>query len=83
MISDKNILGQIYICSVCGADLSIIKGGKGRLHPVCCNKEMLALKAINIIYVCPICFSEIMVIKKGKGTLEPLCCNKKMLIKNK
>ncbi|HAG51862.1 MAG: hypothetical protein A2X87_05970 [Deltaproteobacteria bacterium GWC2_42_51] len=76
-VKDKNILGQVYRCSICGAELSVIKGGRGQLKPICCNKEMAALETINSVYVCSVCHSEFMVIRGGDN-LEPICCNKKM-----
>lgn len=76
-VKDKNILGQVYRCPVCGAELSVIKGGRGQLKPICCNKEMAALEVINSVYVCSVCHSELMVIRDGDN-LEPICCNKKM-----
>ena len=76
----KNMLGQVYKCPVCGAELSVIRNGNGRLKPICCNTEMTALEAINTIYACSVCFSELMVIRGGKN-LEPICCNKKMIKK--
>lgn len=81
MTSDRNILGQVYRCPVCGAELSVIKAGKGGLKPICCNKEMILLKRINTVYVCPVCFSELMVISGSDKKIKPICCNKKMIKK--
>jgi desulfoferrodoxin-like iron-binding protein len=82
MKSDDNIgaipLGRVYRCPVCGAELSVIRNGKGSLRPVCCNTHMVQLKTINHLYVCSICGSELMVIRGGVKTMNPLCCNKKM-----
>ncbi|HKZ46737.1 MAG TPA: hypothetical protein VJ202_05080 [Thermodesulfobacteriota bacterium] len=81
MKSGNNIgvisLGRVYRCPVCGAELSVIRGGKGSLLPVCCNTEMVQLKTINHVYVCSVCGGELMVIKGGEN-LQPICCNKKM-----
>lgn len=79
-VKGKNLLGRVYRCRICGAELSVIKSGSGRLRPICCNTEMTALKAVHTVYVCSICFSELMVIRGGKN-LEPVCCNKKMIKK--
>lgn len=73
-------LGRVYRCPVCGAELSVIRGGRGRLRPVCCNTEMVQLKITNHVYVCSICGSELMIIKGGEN-LQPICCNKKMRLK--
>lgn len=78
MTSDRNILGRVYRCPVCGAELSVIKGGNGILKPMCCNTEMIMLKKINTVYICLVCFSELMVIKGHGKKLNPICCNKKM-----
>lgn len=77
VVKGRNILGSVYRCPVCGAELSVIKGGSGELKPICCNTEMIMLEPINTVYVCSVCRSELMVIKNGKN-LEPICCNKKM-----
>ena len=85
MKSGNNIgvisLGRVYRCPVCGAELSVIRGGRGRLRPICCNTEMVQLKTINHVYVCSVCGSELMVIRGGIKTLNPVCCNKKMRLK--
>ncbi|MBI5048836.1 MAG: hypothetical protein HZB54_07810 [Deltaproteobacteria bacterium] len=81
MISDKNMIGHVYRCHICGAEVSVIKGSNGRLKPVCCNTEMIMLKTINAVYVCSVCFSEIMVIKDNTKNLQPSCCNNKMKIR--
>ena len=83
MTSGKNILGQVYRCSVCGAELSVIKGGSGNLQPICCNKEMIRIQTINTVYVCSVCFSELMAIKGDAKNLQPICCNKRMIKKLK
>lgn len=83
MTSGRNMLGQVYRCSVCGAELSVIKEGNGNLQPICCNKKMVKLKIINTVYVCSVCFSELMVIKGDAKSLQPICCNKKMIKKTK
>ncbi len=84
MKSGNNIgvisLGRVYRCPVCGAELSVIRGGRGRLQPVCCNTEMVQLKITSHVYVCSICGSELMIIKGGEN-LQPICCNKKMGLK--
>ncbi|MBI3397959.1 MAG: hypothetical protein HY026_01780 [Deltaproteobacteria bacterium] len=76
-VKSRNILGRIYRCPVCGAELSVIKSGSGELKPICCNTKMIMLEAVNTVYVCSVCRSELMVIKDVEK-LEPVCCNKKM-----
>jgi len=81
MKSDRNALGSVYRCPVCGAELSVIKGGVGKLKPICCNTEMVLLKEINTVYFCSVCFSELILIKGSPENLQPICCNKKMKIR--
>lgn len=78
MKSDKILLGQAYLCPVCGAEVSVIKAGNGILAPVCCNVQMVLKKRLNTVYFCHVCKSEIIVIRGDEGNLEPICCNKKM-----
>lgn len=81
MKSGDQVLGQVYRCPVCGAELSVIRPGKGGLSPVCCNKGMVLLVRINTVYHCPICGSELMVIRDGGERPEPICCNQRMKLK--
>ncbi|MBI5875276.1 MAG: hypothetical protein HZB81_05450 [Deltaproteobacteria bacterium] len=60
MTSDKNILGQVYRCPLCGAEISVIKSGKGSLKPICCNTEIRKEQKImeekkEKKHVCSIC----------------------------
>jgi len=73
--------GMVYVCRICGAELSVIKGGHGRLAPVCCNAAMTLVARINSIYACPLCGSEITVISGFSGSFSPVCCNTAMLVK--
>jgi len=77
-MSQKNNLGQVYRCPICGAETSVIAAGEGQLAPRCCNREMLLCHDLHTAYVCPVCGSEILVLKEISGTLEPYCCNELM-----
>ena len=79
--SGVGLAGRVYVCRICGAELSVIKGGHGRLAPVCCNAAMTLVAKINSIYRCPVCGSEITVISGFSKSFSPVCCNTDMLIK--
>jgi len=71
----KNILGQTYFCPVCGAEISLIRSGKGKLSPVCCERPMVLVEKINRVYFCPVCGSQIMLVRSGSDNLTPVCCH--------
>ena len=71
-------LGTVYRCPVCGAEVSLIRGGTGVLAPICCNVAMEATGRTNPAYFCTECGSEIMVVAGEPDNLEPVCCNKPM-----
>ncbi|MBM4041123.1 MAG: hypothetical protein FJ290_21695 [Planctomycetes bacterium] len=75
----RNLIGQVYRCPVCGAELSVIRSALGALAPRCCNTAMLLLPERHATYVCPVCGSELMVIREGAGPLTPRCCNTPMV----
>jgi desulfoferrodoxin-like iron-binding protein len=77
-MKNLTIAGQVYRCAVCGAEVSVIRSGKGNLTPHCCNQPMLLQASLNPIYSCPVCGAEVMVTRKGKGALTPRCCNRFM-----
>ncbi len=75
----KNILGQTYICPVCGAEVSVVRGGDGEMVLVCCERPMVLHKTINKVYYCPSCGAQIMLVKSGSDNLAPACCHIPML----
>jgi len=89
----RNLVGQVYRCLVCGAEVSVIRRGEGPLAPRCCNRPMSLLPQRHTWFVCPVCGSEVMVIRGGPGdpkypressaissdTLAPRCCNRPMI----
>lgn len=76
-------LGSVYRCPVCGAEVSVIRHGKGSLGPVCCDEAMELADQINTIFRCTLCATEIMTIKEEpEATLEPFCCDKLMVAIN-
>jgi len=81
-MKSANKLGSVYRCPVCGAEVSVMRCGKGHLEPFCCNVAMELTGAINTIYRCALCGSEVMNIKEGDGKLEPFCCDNLMLAIN-
>ncbi len=74
-----NRTGQVWRCPVCGAEVSVIRAGRGALAPRCCNRPMELLARRHATYCCPICGSEVMVIREGSNAPEPRCCNRAML----
>lgn len=81
MRSGDPVLGEVYRCPICGAELSVIRASKGDLAPVCCNRRMEPLVRINTVYYCPLCGSELMIIRDGRGRPEPICCDQRMRIR--
>ena len=75
----RNRIGQVYRCPVCGAELSVMRTATGDLAPRCCNTAMLLLPERHATYVCPVCGSGLMVIREGAGPLTPRCCNTPMI----
>ena len=79
----SNLLGQVYRCPVCGAEVSVVRGALGALAPRCCNRQMLLLTQRHATYACPVCGSELMVIREGAGPLAPRCCNTPMICRRR
>ncbi|HHT9126930.1 MAG TPA: hypothetical protein ACFYD6_14105 [Candidatus Brocadiia bacterium] len=85
----KITAGRVYHCSVCGAEVTVVLFGGGKLSPVCCNQPMEITEVICQIYYCPVCGAEITVIKEGTGVptqkiadrLTPRCCNRPMILR--
>ncbi len=83
------VAGRVYHCSVCGAEVTVVLFGGGKLAPVCCNQPMKITDVIYSIYFCPVCGAEITVIKEGKSApaqkmadrLTPRCCNRPMILR--
>ena len=75
-------LGTVYVCSLCGAELAVIRGGKGAHKHYCCNVPMDLVDRINLLYVCPVCGSELMAINEVTENLAPICCTRPMGVVN-
>jgi len=73
-----NRTGQVYRCPVCGAEVSVIRGGGGVLAPRCCDQTMTLLPRLHVVYRCPVCGVEMMVLRWGAGEFAPRCCNRTM-----
>lgn len=78
----SNKLGVVYRCSVCGAEVSVVKDSEGHLSPVCCDVPMEVTGRVSVVYHCPRCGSEVMVVMGEPRNLEPHCCDTKMLLVN-
>jgi len=74
-----NVAGHVYRCLVCGAEVSVIRGGEGDSAPRCCNEPMTLLPRLHRTYFCPVCGAEVMVIRQGTALPTPRCCNCPMI----
>lgn len=72
------VRGVVFICPVCGAELSVVRCGAGAGAPRCCNTDMVLTARVNSIYACSVCGSEIMLVRGEKKGFEPACCNTQM-----
>ena len=81
-------LGTVYRCPVCGAEITVIRDGGGRLAPICCNVPMEVLRGRVRFFCCPVCGAELAVIRRGlpaqagAGDLAPICCNEPMRLRS-
>jgi competence CoiA-like predicted nuclease len=71
----RNMLGQTYLCPVCGAEISLVRSGNGELTPVCCERPMVLREKINRVYFCPVCGAQIMLVRSKSDNLTPVCCH--------
>lgn len=78
MERQRNVVGQVYRCLVCGAEVTVINNAPGELAPVCCNEPMSLLPQRHRAFHCPVCGAQIVVIRRGPGALAPVCCNRPM-----
>lgn len=72
-------LGQRYRCSVCGAEVVVIRAASQALDPHCCNLPMEAMTVVPV-YRCEVCGSEVAVLRGGDA-LELVCCHQPMIRK--
>lgn len=75
----RDFRGHVYRCLVCGAEVSVVRGGIGEFAPRCCNQPMALLAQRHEVYYCPVCGAEVMVLRSGAGELAPRCCNRHMV----
>ncbi|MCK5235693.1 MAG: hypothetical protein KAR06_01810 [Deltaproteobacteria bacterium] len=68
-------VGQVFVCSVCGSELSIVKSADGQFAPVCCDTAMEQSSRVNHVYVCPECGAEMMVLSGDDSTFNHYCCD--------
>ena len=78
-----NQLGKRYLCSKCGSEFIVTRGGDGILN--CCGQPMelkqkkqkgtvlLMANKLGKRYECASCGTEILCTKEGSG--EVICCN--------
>jgi len=71
-------LGQRYRCSVCGAEVLVVRAASQALDPHCCNQPMEPRELLPV-HRCEICGSEVAVLRGQGDTLELLCCNQPMV----
>lgn len=72
------VKGTLYRCPVCGAEVTVVCGGKGAFSPVCCNLPMIRRKAPVHVYHCDVCGSEVAVLLGEERRMELICCNRPM-----
>ena len=70
--------GQTYRCLVCGSETLVIKAGKGKLRPICCNQPQVLQKKLTEMYHCPVCGSEVAVLAHKSKDMRLICCNTPM-----
>ena len=76
-------LGKIYRCSVCGAEVLVIRPGKeSKLRPVCCNQPMMPMTRLAEMYRCPVCGAEVAILKSKSDSVRLVCCNVPMRLLN-
>ena len=71
-------MGQVMRCSVCGAEITVIRLGGGELAPHCCNKPMDSVEEVQEMFVCPVCGSQVARVRRGEGVMRIVCCNREM-----
>ena len=76
---DAPRMGQRLVCPVCGAEITVVHGGRGSLAPRCCNQPMRPVVQKRPIWHCPICRRQILVARDGGGDLTLRCCNAEMI----
>ncbi len=70
-------LGRRYRCTVCGAEVLVIRAASQALDPHCCNQPMEPRDAVPV-FRCAICGSEVAALRSQGGPLELSCCNQPM-----
>jgi len=74
----KPTKGLVYFCSVCGAEITVVRAGDGYLSPRCCNIPMEFKGRVTTVFFCHCCGAEAMVLVAGAGNTVPVCCNTPM-----
>jgi hypothetical protein len=70
--------GQVLVCPVCKAEVTILAGKSDTFVPICCQVEMVPLAQKLAFYRCEICGAEIAVLIDKSDTFTPICCNEVM-----
>ena len=70
--------GQVLVCPVCKAEITVIAGSTKTFIPICCNVEMQPLEKKLTFYRCEICDAEIAVLVDKGTDFVPVCCNEVM-----
>ena len=72
------VKGTVFGCAVCGAEITVVRGGGGAITPVCCNQPMNRLTRPMHIYHCDVCGAEVAVLTGDEEKLKLVCCNEPM-----
>jgi len=70
--------GQVLVCPVCKAEITVIAGSSENFVPVCCQVEMQPVEKKLAFYRCEICGAEIAVLVDKGPNFIPVCCNEVM-----
>jgi len=74
----RPVKGTIFRCAVCGAEITVVRGGGGSIAPVCCNQPMNRREGLMHIYHCDVCGAEVAVLVGEEKEMKLVCCNEPM-----
>jgi predicted RNA-binding Zn-ribbon protein involved in translation (DUF1610 family) len=75
----SHMLGRVYRCPVCGAELTVVSFNTGDFAPRCCNVAMEAKPDRAVFYWCPVCGAMLTVMRERRGgAFAPRCCHTAM-----
>jgi len=80
-MKSNTLRGNVYLCPICGAEVTVLAHKCGDFKPVCCNVEMVILEKILSFYVCPHCKAEVALTEiHNDKAFSPRCCNVDMVL---